>query len=88
MSEAASETANAEAWRGKVGKLTEEELDAFLAGGHVARLGVLDGSGWPYVVPTWYQWADGGFYIIPRARSKWAQFHGERQPRLHFARFQ
>jgi hypothetical protein len=25
-------------------------------------------------VPTWYQWADGGFYIIPRARSKWANF--------------
>lgn len=74
MSEATTDTANAEAWRGKVGKLTEEELDAFLAGGHVARLGVLDGDGWPYVVPTWYQWADGGFYIIPRARSKWARF--------------
>ena len=52
----------------------EAELDAFLAGGHVARLGVLDENGWPYVVSTWYQWADGGFYIIPRARSKWAQF--------------
>ncbi|MCA9880855.1 MAG: pyridoxamine 5'-phosphate oxidase family protein [Thermomicrobiales bacterium] len=74
MSEAETETTNAEAWRGKVGKLTAEELDAFLAGGHVARLGVLDEIGWPYVVPTWYQWADGGFYIIPRARSKWARF--------------
>ena len=42
MSETGTESANAEAWRGKVGKLTEAELDAFLAGGHVARLGVLD----------------------------------------------
>ena len=45
MSETGTESANAEAWRGKVGKLTEVELDAFLAGGHVARLGVLDGEG-------------------------------------------
>jgi nitroimidazol reductase NimA-like FMN-containing flavoprotein (pyridoxamine 5'-phosphate oxidase superfamily) len=63
-----------EEWRGKVGKLTGEELDAFLAEGNVARLGCLDDSGWPYVVPTWYQWTNGGFYIIPRARSKWATF--------------
>jgi nitroimidazol reductase NimA-like FMN-containing flavoprotein (pyridoxamine 5'-phosphate oxidase superfamily) len=63
-----------EEWRGKVGKLTDEELDAFLAQGNVARLGCLDDAGWPYVVPTWFQWAEGGFYIIPRARSKWAQY--------------
>lgn len=68
------ETPAGEEWRGKVGKLTEEELDAFLARGNVARLGCLDDEGWPYVVPTWYQWSEGGFYIIPRARSKWAQY--------------
>src|ERR671921_151502 len=70
----ARETPAGEEWRGKVGKLSEEELDTFLAGGNVARLGCLDASGWPYVVPTWYQWADGGFYIIPRARSAWAKY--------------
>ena len=70
----ARETPAGEEWRGKVGKLSEEELDEFLAGGNVARLGCLDPSGWPYVVPTWYQWADGGFYIIPRARSAWAKY--------------
>ncbi len=68
------ETLSGEEWRGKVGKLSEEELDAFLIQGNVARLGCLDEKGWPYVVPTWYQWADGGFYIVPRARSKWARF--------------
>jgi hypothetical protein len=70
----ARETPAGEEWRGKVGKLSEEELDEFLAGGTVARLACLDPSGWPYVVPTWYQWADGGFYIIPRARSAWAKY--------------
>ncbi len=70
----ARETPAGEEWRGKVGKLNEEELDTFLAGGNVARLGCLDASGWPYVVPTWYQWSDGGFYIIPRARSAWAKY--------------
>jgi len=69
----ATETPASEAWRGKVGKLNEDELNAFLIQGNVARLGCLDKTGWPYVVPTWYQWADGGFYIIPRARSKWAR---------------
>jgi hypothetical protein len=70
----ARETPAGEAWRGKVGKLSEKDLDAFLARGNVARLGCLDESGWPYVVATWYQWADGGFYIIPRARSVWATY--------------
>ncbi|MBA3450243.1 MAG: pyridoxamine 5'-phosphate oxidase family protein, partial [Chloroflexia bacterium] len=70
----AREAPAAEAWRGKVGKLNDQELDEFLAAGNIARLGCLDSSGWPYVVPTWYQWADGGFYIIPRARSAWAKF--------------
>jgi hypothetical protein len=74
MSAAESETRAGEEWRGKVGKLSQEELDAFLARGNVARLGVIDDKGWPYVVPTWYQWADGGFYIIPRARSAWASY--------------
>lgn len=64
----------AEAWRGKVGKLSQEELDAFLVQGNVARLACIGEDGWPYVVPTWYQWADGGFYIVPRARSKWAEY--------------
>ena len=70
----ARETAAGEEWRGKVGKLSAEELDAFLALGNVARLAVLTPDGWPYVVPTWYQWTDGGFSIIPRARSAWARY--------------
>jgi nitroimidazol reductase NimA-like FMN-containing flavoprotein (pyridoxamine 5'-phosphate oxidase superfamily) len=61
-------------WRGKGGKLSDEELASFLAEGNVARLACLDDSGWPYVVPTWYQFQDGGLYIIPRARAVWARY--------------
>lgn len=80
----ARESPAGEEWRGKVGKLSQEELDAFLAKGNVARLACLDEHGWPYVAPTWYQWADGGFYIIPRARSAWAK-HMQNDPRVSLA---
>ena len=70
-----------EAWRGKVGRLSEAELGEFLAGGQICRLGCVDEDGWPYVVPCWFEYSDGGFYIIPRARSVWAR-HVRRDPRV------
>lgn len=63
-----------DAWRGKVGKMTPVELDAFLAEGVIARLGCLDEEGWPYVVPIWFQFDDDGFYVVPRERSAWARY--------------
>ncbi len=63
-----------EEWRGKIGKLTPAEVDELLAGDPLCRLGCLDDDGWPYVVPIWYEHSDGGFYIIPRARSHWAKY--------------
>ena len=68
-------------WRGKVGKLSLEELEEFLSGDPICRLGCLDREGWPYVVPCWFEYRDGGFYIIPRARSAWAR-HIQREPRV------
>jgi general stress protein 26 len=62
-----------EEWRGRVGPLSQAQLAEFLAEGNIARLACLDDEGWPYVVPVWYQYADGGFYIVPRERSAWAQ---------------
>jgi hypothetical protein len=47
-------------------------MEAFLATDILCRLGCLDEEGWPYVVPVWFQYRDGGFYIIPRQRSAWA----------------
>ena len=68
-----SENENQE-WRGRVGKLTQEDLEAFLSTDVLCRLGVLDEDGWPYVVPVWFLYKDDGFYIIPRERSDWAGF--------------
>jgi len=63
-----------EEWRGKVGGMTKDEIEEFLGGNPLCRLGCLDDDGWPYVLPCWYQFADGGFYIVPRERSKWATY--------------
>lgn len=71
---AANQTDDNESWRGITGKLSEAELEAFLAEGVIARLACLDRDGWPYVVPVWFQYADGGYYIIPRERSVWANY--------------
>ncbi len=62
-----------EAWRGKVGKMTDQELAEFLAGDPICRFGCLDEDGWPYIAPCWFEYRDGGFYIVPRARSAWAR---------------
>jgi len=69
-----SQQVQKEEWRGKIGRMTQEEMDAFLQEGIVCRLGCLDEEGWPYVVPVWFHYADGGFYIIPRERSRWATY--------------
>lgn len=54
--------------------MTRAERERFLARGIVCRLGCLDDDGYPYVVPVWFDYADGGFYLVPRERSAWAQF--------------
>jgi hypothetical protein len=54
--------------------MNQAELAAFLASDVLCRLGCLDDEGHPYVVPCWFHYADGGFYIIPRARSVWAKY--------------
>jgi nitroimidazol reductase NimA-like FMN-containing flavoprotein (pyridoxamine 5'-phosphate oxidase superfamily) len=69
-----SSTARDESWRGKIGRLEQEDLDAFLAEGHIARLACLDDAGWPYVVPVWHEWDGHGFWLIPRMKSAWATF--------------
>ncbi len=63
-----------ESWRGQVGRMIDEQMARFLAEGVVCRLGCLDEEGWPYVVPVWFHYADGGYYIIPRERSAWARY--------------
>lgn len=71
-----------ESWRGQVGRLTEVEMEEFLATDVLCRLAVLDADGWPYIVPVWFQYKDGGFYIIPRERSVWADYM-KNDPRVY-----
>jgi len=65
-----------ENWRGKIGLMSDQERDEFLASGTLARLAVIDENGWPYVQPVWFQWQpeDGMFWIIARKKSAWALF--------------
>jgi hypothetical protein len=72
-----------ETWRGKVRGMTPEEVEDFLAADinmYLACLG-LDGS--PYVTVCWQEWRDGYFWIIPRQRSRWAEYLAE-DPRVSF----
>ena len=69
-----NETPGQESWRGQIGTLTRQELDAFLAPGRICRLACLRDDGWPYIVPCWYEWDGAGFYIVPRKRSAWARY--------------
>jgi hypothetical protein len=59
-------------WRGKVGPMQAEEIEAFLEEPIFARIAMLDSEGWPYVVPVWHEWAEGRFWVIGRKRSGWA----------------
>lgn len=63
-----------DAWRGKVGQLEREEIDAFLAEPNIARLACLDRKGWPYVVPCWQEWDGESFWLVGRERSAWARY--------------
>ena len=73
-----------ETWRGKVGKMSGEDVTEFLATDTLCRLGCLDDEGWPYVVPIWFQYKDGGVYLIARERSAWAGYL-TRDPRCFLA---
>lgn len=51
-----------------------EERDSFLRQPLTCFLSCLDDTGHPYVVPVWFTHADGGFWVIPRARAAWAGY--------------
>ena len=71
-----------------VGKMNREEIDVFLAKGYTLRLACLKPDGSPFAVPCWHHWEslevcengsscdciNGCFWVIPRARSKWAEY--------------
>jgi nitroimidazol reductase NimA-like FMN-containing flavoprotein (pyridoxamine 5'-phosphate oxidase superfamily) len=63
-----------ETWRGKVRGMTTEETDEFLERGLSMHLACLRPDGSPYVTITWHEWRDGAFWVVPRQRSRWAEY--------------
>ena len=55
-----------------IGPMSKVEMEAFLAGGEICRVGCLDPDGYPHLVPVWYHYQDGGFYLVGREKSLWA----------------
>lgn len=50
--------------------MTDDERDAFLDEERVARLATVDARGWPAVVPVWFVWHDGDFWVWNLDRAK------------------
>ena len=56
-------------WMGKNGKLSQDEINEFLAGPIVARVATIDEDGLPYITPVWQEWDGAALWIVPRERS-------------------
>ena len=54
------------------GGLNPRELDEFLRKPWVARLACIRESGYPYVVPVWYEWDGTSFWVVSRTNTDWA----------------
>jgi nitroimidazol reductase NimA-like FMN-containing flavoprotein (pyridoxamine 5'-phosphate oxidase superfamily) len=50
--------------------MSRSEMDAFLRTERTLRLATVDEDGWPHVVPLWFVWRDGRFYVNNLDRSK------------------
>lgn len=83
MDEVQSTAETSQQWRGKIGELSQDELDAFLSRGVLCRLAVLNEQGWPYVQPVWFAWdpVERVFWIVARKKSVWAG-HMQRDGRV------
>ena len=71
-----------------VGSMNAAEIEEFLAKGKTMRLACLKPNGDPFVIPCWHHWEQQGdqvngssenyqqgcFWVIPRSRSKWAEY--------------
>ncbi|MCY3832748.1 MAG: pyridoxamine 5'-phosphate oxidase family protein, partial [Chloroflexi bacterium] len=67
-------------WMGKMRALNAAELQEFLDGPVVARVATVDSKGDPYITPVWQEWDGEAMWVIPRAKTVFAQ-HLLRHPR-------
>jgi nitroimidazol reductase NimA-like FMN-containing flavoprotein (pyridoxamine 5'-phosphate oxidase superfamily) len=61
--------------------LTGDELRAFLSRPLICRIATLDGDGSPYVVPCWFSYEDGAFFVFAVEGSRWGD-NLRRDPRV------
>ena len=52
-------------WRGKLGPMSDDEREAFLAKDYVMRIACLKADGSPYITVCWQDWHDGYFWLVP-----------------------
>jgi len=62
-------------------RLSDAELQEFLAGAWICRLGTLTEDGAPCVTPVWYEYDGDGYVIIGRERAAWLT-HIRHDPRV------
>jgi Pyridoxamine 5'-phosphate oxidase len=58
------------------GALSREELEEFLRSSNskwLIKIAFIDESGWPAVVPVWYQWDGESFFVVGRKKSDWVR---------------
>ena len=60
-------------WRGKLGPMSDEEREEFLAEGRTMRVAMLNPDGSPSITVCWHDWHEGYFYLVPRQRARWAE---------------
>jgi hypothetical protein len=70
-------------WRGKVGGMSDDEREAFLARGKPMRMACVNPDGSPYIAVCWHEWRNGYFWVVPRQRARWAELL-ENDGRLSF----
>ena len=61
-------------FRGKVGGMSEDEMETFLDRGVCARVACIDLEGNPYVTVVWHEWRDGAFWFAGRQRAAWCEY--------------
>jgi PPOX class probable F420-dependent enzyme len=62
-------------------RLTEDEIDEYLASGHTLIIATTRKSGEPFMTPIWYVWMDGSFWVRTGPKSAKVQ-HIRRDPRV------
>ena len=76
-------TEEGQKFRGKIGKMSDEEVEAFLHKPLMIEIACLKPDGAPYITVAWHQWEKGAYWLVVRERSPWAEYM-KNDPRVSF----